>query len=161
MENTEFQTAVERYQDMIYRLALHCLASPADAEDAVQEVLLRLYLESKPFQGQEHLRRWLMRVTVNVCRDVLRSPWKRRRVSLEELPEQPAFDHPEEGALYEAVLALPEKYRTVPDLFYYEELAVKEIAQILGVGVTTVTTRLSRGRKLLAERLKGVWQDDE
>ena len=91
MERTAFMDAVRQHQDMVYRLALHYFASAPDAEDAVQEVFLRLYTWEKPFDSPEHLRRWLIRVTVNYCRDVLKSPWRRRRVSLDTLPEQPAF----------------------------------------------------------------------
>jgi len=161
MEERAFLAAVRNYQDMAYRVALHALGSGPDAEDAVQEVFLRLYMEKKPFEGEEHLRRWLLRVTVNYCRDVLRSPWRRRRVDLQELPPPPVFEEPEQAQLYEAVMSLPEKYRTVLDLFYYEELTVREIGELIGEKTTTVTTRLSRARKLLKAQLMEVWQDDE
>lgn len=160
MEKELFNSAARQYRDMVYRVALHALGSPQDAEDAVQEVFLRLYTEKKPFAGPEHLRRWLIRVTVNVCKDALKSPWRRRRVPLEELPETPVFDRPEQGALYREVMALPEKYRTVLYLFYYEELTVKEIGEILGLGTTAVTTRLHRARAKLKEQLTEVWQDE-
>lgn len=160
MEKTLFNSAARQYQDMVYRVALHALGSPQDAEDAVQEVFLRLYTEKKPFAGPEHLRHWLIRVTVNVCRDALKSPWRRRRVFLDTLPETPVFDRPEQGALYREVMALPEKYRTVLYLFYYEELTVKEIGEVLGLRTTAVTTRLHRARAKLKERLTEVWQDE-
>lgn len=160
MERTEFMRAVETYRDTVYRVALHHFASPLDAEDAVQEVFLRLYTREEAFDSQEHLRRWLIRVTVNVCKDVLKSPWRRRRISLEALPDQPVFDAPEQGELYQAVLALPEKYRVVLDLYYYEELSTREIGQVLGLRQTAVTTRLFRARDLLKQRLEA-WQDDE
>lgn len=160
MERTEFMRAVETYRDTVYRVALHHFASPPDAEDAVQEVFLRLYTREEAFDSQEHLRRWLIRVTVNVCKDVLKSPWRRRRISLEALPDQPVFDAPEQGELYQAVLALPEKYRVVLDLYYYEELSIREIGQVLGLRQTAVTTRLFRARDLLKQRLEA-WQDDE
>ena len=133
MEQTEFMRAVEIYRDTVYRVALHHFANPPDAEDAVQEVFLRLYTREEFFDSQEHLRRWLIRVTVNYCRDVLKSPWRRRRVSLDELPDQPVFDTPEQGELYQSVLALRQ---------------------------TAVTTRLFRARDLLKQRLE-VWRDDE
>ena len=161
MEREKFTNAVETDQDMVYRTALHFFASSPDAEDAVQEVFLRLYMYDKPFETPEHLRRWLLRVTVNVCKDVLKSPWRRRRVSLDALPEQPVFDTEEQGELYQAVMELPEKYRIVLYLFYYEELSSKEIAEMLSVRQTAVTTRLSRGRERLKKRLKEAWQDDE
>ena len=161
MEREKFTNAVEIYQDMVYCTALHFFSSSPDAEDAVQEVFLRLYTYEKPFEAPEHLRRWLLRVTVNVCKDVLKSPWRRRRVSLDALPEQPVFDTEEQGELYQAVMELPEKYRIVLYLFYYEELSTKEIAELLRVRQTAGTTRLSRGREQLKKRLKEAWQDDE
>ncbi len=160
MEKTLFNSAARQYQDMVYRIALHFFGSPQDAEDTVQEVFLRLYTQKQPFEGPEHLRRWLIRVTVNVCKDALKSPWRRRRVSLEELPEEPVFDRPEQGELYREVMALPEKYRTVLYLFYYEELTVREIGEILGLGTSAVTTRLHRARARLKEHLTEVWQDE-
>ena len=160
MERSAFQATVGQYQDMVYRVALHQFGVIQDAEDAVQEVFLRLYTEEKLFESGEHLRRWLIRVTLNVCRDTLKSPWRKRRVSLDTLPDQPVFDAPEQGELYQAVMALPEKYRVTLYLFYYEELSTKEIAELLGLRQTAVTTRLSRGRELLKKRLEA-WQDDE
>ena len=159
MERQVFMDAVARHQDMIYRIALHWFGVPQDAEDAVQEVFLRLYMEEKPFDGPEHLHRWLIRVTVNVCKDALKSPWRKRRVPMESIPE-PVFEQPEQRELYREVMALPEKYRTVLDLYYYEELSTKEIAALLGIRQTAVTTRLSRGRELLKQRLTEVWQDE-
>lgn len=161
MEQVHFTRAVERHQDMVYRVALHSLGTPQDADDAVQEVFLRLYQRAEPFDSPEHLRRWLLRVTLNYCRDVLKSPWRRRRIDLEELPEQPVFLRPEHQALYETVMALPEKYRTVLYLFYYEELSTREIARLLDLGQPAVTTRLSRARQALKEQLGEVWQDEE
>ena len=159
MERQAFMDAVTRHQDMVYRIALHWFGVPQDAEDAVQEVFLRLYTEEKPFDGPEHLRRWLIRVTVNVCKDALKSPWRKRRVPLESIPE-PVFEQQEQRELYREVLALPEKYRTVLGLYYYEELSTKEIAALLGIRQTAVTTRLARGRELLKQRLTEVWQDE-
>lgn len=161
MERTEFMDAVRRHQDMVYRIALHRLASADDAEDAVQEVFLRLYTWEKGFDSPEHLRFWLIRVTVNYCKNELKTPWRRRRVSLEVLPEQPVFQEPEQRELYQAVMALPEKYRTVLDLFYYEELSTREIAQVLDIRQSAVTTRLARAREKLKKTLTGVWQDEE
>lgn len=160
MDKTSFTAAVERYQDTVYRVALHVLASPQDADDAAQEVFLRLYTAKKPFQSEEHLRRWLLRVTVNYCRDVLRSPWRRRRASLEEVPPQPVFQQLEEEALYQAVMTLPEIYRIVLVLYYYEELSAREIGELLELETSAVTTRLSRARAKLKEQLGEVWQDD-
>lgn len=160
MDKARFTAAVRRYQNMVYRTALHALGSPQDADDAVQEVFLRLFGCRRGFEGEEHLRRWLLRVTVNCCRDMLKSPWRKRRAPMEELPETPVFDRPEQAALYREVMALPEKYRTVLNLFYYEELSVREIGELLGLGASTVTTRLARARARLKERLGEDWQDE-
>lgn len=160
MEKKEFNAAVRQYQDMVYRVALHILASPTDAEDAVQEVFLRLYTFQKPFDSEEHLRHWLIRVTVNTCKNMLKNWWRKRRVSLDNIAEQPVFDMPAERELYNAVLSLPEKYSTVLDLFYYEELSTAEIAEVLVIRQSAVTTRLSRARTMLKEKLGEDWQDE-
>lgn len=160
MDKARFTNAVEQYQAMVYRTALHALGSPQDADDAVQEVFLRLFRRRGTFESEEHLRRWLLRVTVNYGRDMLKSPWRKKRVSLEELPETPVFDRRSQAALYREVMALPEKYRTVLNLFYYEELSAREIAELLGVETSTVTTRLARARRRLKERLGEDWQDE-
>lgn len=158
MEREFFLSAVSSYQDMVYRIALHCFGQPQDAEDAVQEVFLRLYIRKELFESEEHLRHWLIRVTVNVCRDVLKNPWRKRRVPLSSIPE-PMFERQEQLELYQEVLSLPEKYRVVLVLFYYEELSTKDIAEILNLRQSAVTTRLSRARGLLKQRLKGVWEN--
>lgn len=161
MEQKQFLDALARYQDMVYHIALHQTGSRADGEDAVQEVFLRLLTAQRPPGEEGHLRRWLMRVTVNYCRDLQKSAWRRRRVPLEDVPEIPVFQREEEAELYREVMGLPEKYRTVLYLFYYEELSVREIAGVLEIKESLVTTRLSRARDRLRERLTEVWKDDE
>lgn len=162
MERNLFEDAARRYQDMVYRVALHCFGNVQDAEDMVQEVFLRLYTVGKKFDGEEHLRRWLIRVTINACKDVLRSPWRRRRASLAELPApEPVFEQPEQAELFREVMDLPEKYRTVLYLFYYEGFSVREIGELLGIRTSAVTTRLFRARARLREQLTEVWQDEK
>lgn len=160
MDKETFTRTVEQYQNSIYRLALHALGSAADAEDVAQEVFLRLFRTDTAFESEEHLRRWLLRVGTNLCRDVLKSPWRRRRSPLPESLPAPAFEREDQRALYEAVMALEEKYRTVLYLFYYEDLPVRDIAALLGLRTSAVTTRLSRGRERLKAALKEGWQDD-
>ncbi len=163
MDKVAFTHAVERYQDMVYRTALHSLGSPHDADDAAQEVFLRLYRREEPFQSEEHLRRWLLRVSVNYCRDVLKSPWRRMSPLSDadaDAAPGPEFREERQGALYRAVMALPEKYRTVLYLFYYEELSTGEIAGLLHIQVSAVTTRLSRARGRLKKQLGEDWQDE-
>ena len=152
MTEQAFTAAAEQHLDMVYRIALNCLRVPADAEDAAQTVLLRLWQSDTEFAGGEHLRYWLARVTVNVCRDMARSPWRRRTVSLEACRE-PVFQDPEHRELYEAVMALPAKYRLPLYLYYYEGYSVAEAAELLGLNPSTVQTRLARAREKLKIRL--------
>lgn len=161
METAAFTAAAEQYQDMVYRIALSHLGNFQDAEDAVQEVFIKLFRQDSPPIG-DSLRYWLIRVTVNHCRDLLRSPWRKRRVSMTELAAEqtePVFDREEQRELFRAVMVLPEKYRTVLYLFYYEELSIQETAELLKLSQSAVTTRLSRARSKLKEQLE-VWQDE-
>jgi len=161
MEPAAFTAAAEQYQAMVYRIALSHFGNFQDAEDAVQEVFFRLYRQKDPPKG-DSLRFWLIRVTVNHCRDILRSPWRKRRVSMTELAAEqtePVFDRTEQRELFEAVMDLPEKYRTVLYLYYYEELSIRETAAALKLSQSAVTTRLSRARSKLKEQLE-VWQDE-
>ena len=135
-------------------MALNCFGSTADAEDAVQEVFLRLYTADPDFESEEHRRRWLIRVALNYCKNELRRFGRRRQVSMEDV-EIP-FEQPEQGELFSVVMTLPEKYRTALYLFYYEEYTVKEIAEALGIKVSAATTRLSRAREALRRELKEV-----
>ena len=154
MTERDFTAAAERYLDMVYRIALNWFRRSADAEDAAQTVMLRLWQSEAAFADEEHLRRWLVRVTLNVCKDISRSPWHRRTVSLEACPE-PVFSTPERGELYQAVMALPVKYRMPLYLYYYEGYSVTEVGELLHLKVSTVQTRLARGRA----KLKQEWED--
>lgn len=152
MTEREFTAAAEEHLDMVYRIALNCLRAPADAEDAAQTAMLRLWQRQEPFADRAHLRNWLVRVTLNVCRDTVRSPWRRRMVSLESCRE-PAFADGEHRALYRAVMDLPEKYRVPLYLYYYEGYSVPEVGELLELKPSTVQTRLDRGRKQLKTML--------
>ncbi len=149
MERDAFLLLAGKYKDTIFRVALNMLASPHEAEDAVQEVLLRLLERGRDFESEEHARFWLVRVTINLCKNTLRSPWRKRHVPLTAAEALPAFEEREQSELYSTVMALPEKYRTVLYLFYYEGYSVKEIAKLTGSGVSAVTTRLSRAREMI------------
>ena len=148
----EFHLAAERYLDMVYRIALNYFRHPQDAEDAAQEAMLRLWRTDTNFEGEDHLRRFLVRVTLNVCRDFSRSPWRKRTVPLESCRE-PALADGEHRALYRAVMDLPEKYRVPLYLYYYEGYSVPEVGELLELKPSTVQTRLDRGRKQLKTML--------
>ena len=154
MTEREFTAAAERHLDMVYRIALNYFRVPADAEDAAQTVMLRLWQTDGDFADDDHLRYWLARVTLNVCRDVSRSFWRRRTVPLESCRE-PALDDSDHQRLYQEVMALPAKYRLPLYLYYYEGYSVAEVGELLGLKVSTVQTRLARGRA----KLKQEWED--
>ena len=158
MDKTVFHTLAETYRSMVYRIALNFFRNIQDAEDVTQEVMLKLYLRNEPFDSPNHARNWLIQVTLNHCRSLWRSPW-RQRVSLEELTAAIPFSAPEDGVLFQAVMELPEKHRTVLYLFYYEELSVREMANVLKLSETAVTSRLSRARKALRDEWRSVVKD--
>lgn len=159
MERSEFYRLVQRYQDMVFRVALNYLRNVSDAEDMVQEVFLKLYTAKQPFQNDEHAKYWLIRVTGNLCKNTLRSPWRKRRISLETLSAAIPFQEAKQSDLFLTVMGLPEKYRMVLYLFYYEDCTVKEIARLLDLRESAVTTRLSRARQALKNELMEVTQD--
>jgi len=148
MDKQTFEQLAVQHRDMIYRIALNQLRSIPDAEDAMQEVLLKLYQHKGSFDSPDHAKHWLIRVTLNCCRSLWRSPWK-KNVPLEELSRTIGFTEQKDSDLFLAVMDLPEVHRTVLYLFYYEDLSVKEIAQLMNLSVSTVTTRLYRARKRL------------
>lgn len=151
--------AMEQHGDAVYRLALCRLDSRADAEDVFQEVFLRLLRDTTNFRDAEHLKAWLLRVTVNCCNDLRRSAWFRRTAPLEAAPEAaaPMLDGHDE--LWQAVRELPDDLRTAVWLHYVEGYGTDEIAAMTGCRPATVRTRLHRARKRLKLELEGT--DDE
>lgn len=158
MNQTEFHRLVTRYLDTVYRVALNGCKNHADAEDVVQNTFMKLLNKKEHFIDEEHARKWLIRVAVNECNSLWRSPWKKHTSSLDELTTEPSFSSPEKSALYYAVLELPIKYRQAIHLYYFEGYQVKEIADIMGISETAVQTRLLRARQKLKEILKEAWQ---
>lgn len=152
MTESTFTAAAEQHLDMVYRVALNWFRSPADAEDAAQTVMLKLWQTDTDFTDGDHLRRWLVRVTLNVCKDMTRSPWRRHTVPLEELPE-PVFSDREHQDLFQEVMALPGKYRVPLYLYYYEGYSAAEVGELLHLNVSTVQTRLARARGKLKTML--------
>ena len=147
--------AIDRYADTVRRICMIHLKNQADTEDIFQTVFLKYALSSVSFEDDEHEKAWLIRVTLNACRDLLKRVFRSRTVSLESLGEQPAPIPPDYREVLEAVLALPQAYRDVVYLHYYEEYTAPQIGQILGKNVNTVYTLLSRSRQMLRERLGG------
>lgn len=150
----EFNLAVEQYLNMVYRIALNWFGSVHDAEDAAQEVMLRLWKNTSGFEGDAHLRHWLVQVTINVCKDLSRAPWRLHSVPLAQAPPQPCADEPEAQAVVEEILRLPKKYRVPLYLYHYEGYSVREISALLKANPSTIRTRLSRARELLKHQLE-------
>ena len=188
MDKREYRQVVDEFGDMVYRIALNQTRSAADADDVTQAVFLKLFTrpphgvlsaEGSASRGhaarsqtsREHLKAWLIRVTVNECKSLWRTLW-RRRVELREITDAdgaplgatsdaPMFSDDAYDRLYEALGELPEKCRIVVHLFYFEDYGTRDIAAILGVKEPTVRTRLARARKLLKQQLKEAWEDEQ
>lgn len=151
----EAARAIERYGDMVRRLCLVHLKNPADTEDIFQNVFLKYVLSPVVFESAEHEKAWLIRVTLNACKDLVKSFFRSRTVPLEELLDQPAPLLEEHREVLEAVLALPPKYRDAVYLHYYEGYTAAEIGKLLGKNTNTVYTLLNRAREQLRETLGG------
>ena len=146
------------YYQLIYRVAFSQVKNHADAEDITQEVFLKIIRHDMRYQSMEHERAWIVRVTINLCRDLLKSKWHKTSVSMEEVSEAQRgscenFTEIQDDMMW-AVLQLPEKYRNCLYLFYYEDYSIKEIAQSLEMPENTVKTNLKRGRQALKEFLE-------
>ena len=143
------------YYQLIYRVAFSQVKNHADAEDITQEVFLKIIRHDMRYQSMEHERAWIVRVTINLCRDLLKSKWHKTSVSMEEVSEAQRgscenFTEIQDDMMW-AVLQLPEKYR---NCLYYEDYSIKEIAQSLEMPENTVKTNLKRGRQALKEFLE-------
>ncbi|MCI8693520.1 MAG: sigma-70 family RNA polymerase sigma factor [Lachnospiraceae bacterium] len=151
----EANRAIERYSDTVRRLCMVHLKNYADTEDIFQTVFLKYVLSSVSFESEEHEKAWFIRVTINACKDLLKSFFRSRTVSLEEVLEQPSKLGPDHREVLEAVLSLPQKYRDVVYLHYFEDYTAPQISRILDRNENTVYTLLTRSRKMLREKLGG------
>ncbi|MEF2966553.1 sigma-70 family RNA polymerase sigma factor [Paenibacillus sp. M1] len=152
----ELAELYQRHADLVYRLCYIYLKNSVDAEDAVQSVFLKLIKSQMVFNDHEHEKAWLTVTTRNYCNDVLKYWWKSRRVDLDALPEVADWSYAKpSGNVLEKLLSLPEKYKIVLYLYYFEEYSVREISEMLGQKESTIQTQLSRGRKRLKIDLGG------
>ncbi len=145
MQNDIFTEYVRKYSDMVYRVAYSYTRNRPDSEDIMQDVLMKLYQSGKAFRGEEHVKAWLIRVTVNRSRDVLRSQKRKHTAELTADIPQPQ----QENSLDEALCTLGEEYRLAVYLHYYEGYGVKEIARIMRISESNVKIRLKRARDKL------------
>lgn len=162
--NETLEATLDVYGNMILRLAYSCLKSRDDAEDVLQDVMVKLLELDPKFESSEHQKAWLIRVTINLCRNRLRSPWRRHRELDESISAGLGAEWDkglgEQSAVLEAVMSLPEKYREVIHLFYYEDYSVAQIGRILKKNESTVRSLLYRARKQLKDLMKEGWELD-
>lgn len=142
--------AIEKFGDSLMRVAFTYTKNMDDAQDMVQEAFLRYIRKAPVFESQEHEKAWLLRVVVNICKNHVNSAYKKGYTPLDETL---ATNDTYSSGLWEVVSTLPEKYRIVIHLFYYEGYSQKEIAKIIGRTESAVSTRLQRGRELLRIKL--------
>ena len=155
----DYEQLLDRYSTMLFRIAFARTQSRSDAEDIVQETWVRYFRAAPELESEEHRKAWLLRVCINCANSFLTSAWRRHSAPLDET--LPGGGSPESDRLdvLAAVRALPDKYRTVVHLFYYEELSVREIAEIVGAREAAVKTQLHRARQMLKEKLGGEYDD--
>lgn len=166
-EKELLQVKIERYGDMLYKLAFSQMKNRQDAEDVVQEVFYRFVKNEKAFASPEHEKAWLIRVTLNTCRKIWRSAWYKHSIpfashtqtaAIERGTEQKVLEREREKEVLEAVLLLSRKYREVIHLFYFEGMSIQEICEVTGRKTNTVTSQLTRGREQLKKMLKEAYQ---
>ena len=153
MTDPQFTELTTKYIDTVYRLALTRMKNVPEAEDVTQTVFLKLYREPKPFASEAHVKHWLIRVTINECNKVFRNPF-RAAENIADYANTLHFETAEQSDLFDAVMALSEKYRLPIFLYYYEEYSTAEISKLLKLPVPTVITRLRRGREQLKQHLQ-------
>ena len=153
----DLSRVMETYADMVRRICFVHLKNKHDTEDIFQNVYLKYLLHEKAFESEEHEKAWFARVTINACTDHLRYLSRRKWVPLEVIKEEGKAIGGASAEVLETVLKLPEKYRNVIYLYYYEEYSAVEIAKILGRKENTIYTWLMRAKELLREELGGEW----
>lgn len=154
-DEDEANRVVEQYADLVRRICFMHLKNEQDTEDIFQIVFLKYILYSGVFENAEHEKAWFIRVTVNACKDLIRSMIRHACVPLDTISEEAGAISDEGQELLQTVLSLPQKYKAVIYLFYYEGYTAIEIAGILHKNENTVYSLLSRARKKLKEQLGG------
>lgn len=147
----EIVRIVNLFSDTIFKVALSNMQNKSTAEDILQNTLLKYMQCDKNFESDEHIKAWLIRVTINECKMIHRSFWKKKRIPLEDIY---TFEVEDQQELFFAVMSLPKKYRLVIHLYYYEGYSIKEIGEMIGQKENTIASWLHRGRKMLKEKLE-------
>ncbi len=155
----EANIAIEKYSDMIRRICMVNLKNYADTEDVFQTVFMKYILSSRNFESEEHEKAWFIRVTLNACKDVFKSFFRSKTDPLDVLDSYKGELSTDATELLQVILTLPEKYRQVIYLYFYEGYSAVEIGKILGKNTNTVYTLLSRAKKLLKDELAGDYNE--
>lgn len=161
MTGSELERYVRQYYSSVYSVALCGCKNPSDACDIAQDVFLKLYLYNGRFNEDEHVKAWLLRCTMNKCKDMLRSHWNRYSLPLEAASQKTADMNERDGenSLIPVIMKVSKKCRIVLYLYYYEEYTVNEIAEILGISEFAVRARIKRGKKQLRQLLENGGND--
>ena len=148
---------IEEYADMVYRIALTRCGIVENAEDVFQEVFMKLAEKNPKFESKEHEKAWLIRVTINLTKNMNTAAWNKKVVSLDE---NIIFETKLQNDVFQAVCDLPQNYRTVIYLLYYEGYKVKEISELMKKSEGTIKTWLFRAREILKQNLEGGFENE-
>ncbi|MBR1540042.1 MAG: sigma-70 family RNA polymerase sigma factor [Clostridia bacterium] len=151
------ERVIEQYSDMVYRIALTRTGTKENAEDIYQDVFLKYSQKAKEFESFSHEKAWLIKVTINMTKNFNNSSWNKKVVNLDENIK---FETPEETGVYEVVCRLPQNYRTVIYLMYYEGYKINEISEMMKVKEGTIKTWAFRARELLKKDLEGGFENE-
>lgn len=148
---------IEKHSDMVYRIALTRCGTVENAEDIFQDVFVKFSEKMPKFENEEHEKAWFIRVTINLTKNLKKSAWNNKVI---ELDENIVFETKEELDIFKTVCELPQNYKTVIYLLYYEGYKVKEISKLMKTKEGTIKTWLSRAREMLKEKLEGGFEDE-
>jgi RNA polymerase sigma factor (sigma-70 family) len=151
--NDNFSEKYCLYGDMLFRICMVYLGNKEDVEESMQEAFIKLIYNCPPFTSDEHEKAWLIRITINICKDMLRSVWRKRVVKMNNIENY--YDNPSDMHIIEEILELPTKYKAVIHLYYFEDYSVKQISETLKITSSAVKMRLKRGRDILKIELEG------
>lgn len=156
-KENDINEIIEKYSDMVYRIALTRTGCVENAEDIFQDVFVKFSEKNPKFENEEHEKAWFIRVTINMTKNINNSSWNKKIVTLDE---SIVFETKEENDVFSVVCQLPQNYKTVIYLSYYEGYKVKEIASLMKTREGTVKTWLFRAREILKEKLEGGFENE-